>query len=67
MLPLIWWLCKPEESWRASVELAALSALPEVFRLLVEVMQEKGMWAYQEGIARVLAEDVKGEGRRDDF
>jgi len=43
-----------------AVELAGLSALPEVFRLLVEVMQEKGMWAYQEGIARVLAEDVKG-------
>ena len=43
-----------------AVELAGLSALPEVFRSLVAVMQEKGMWAYQEGIARVLAGDVKG-------
>ena len=43
-----------------AVELAGLSGLPEVFMPLVMVMREKGMWAYQEGIARVLAEDVKG-------
>ncbi|HZT98749.1 MAG TPA: TIGR02679 family protein [Ktedonobacteraceae bacterium] len=39
-------------------ELAMLQRLPDVFALLVAVMQEKGMWAYQEGIARVLVEDV---------
>lgn len=45
-----------------AVELAGLSALPEVFAPLVATMQEKGMWAYQEGIAHVLAGDVKKEG-----
>ena len=41
------------------VELAGLSTLPEVFASLVGVMQEKGLWAYQEGIAQLLTEDVK--------
>src|SRR5256714_1658154 len=44
-----------------SVDLAALSNLPEIFAPLVVVMQEKGTWAYQEGITRLLLEDV---GRR---
>jgi len=44
------------------VELAGLSALPEVFDSLVMAMREKGLWAYQEGIVRLLAEDVKRNG-----
>ena len=44
-----------------SADLAALSNLPEIFAPLVTVMQEKGKWAYQEGITRLLLEDV---GRR---
>ncbi len=44
-----------------SADLAALSNLPEIFAPLVAVMQEKGKWAYQEGITRLLLEDV---GRR---
>ena len=44
-----------------STDLAALSNLPEIFAPLVAVMQEKGKWAYQEGITRLLLEDV---GRR---
>src|SRR5712691_1051746 len=44
-----------------AADLAALSNLPEVFAPLVAVMQEKGKWAYQEGITRLLLEDV---GRR---
>jgi hypothetical protein len=39
-------------------DLAALSNLPGVFTPLVAVMQEKGKWAYQEGITRLLLEDV---------
>jgi len=42
--------------------LAALSMLPEVFAPLVTVMQEKGLWAYQEGIVSLLTEDVKRNG-----
>ena len=42
-------------------DLAALSNLPGVFAPLVAVMQKKGKWAYQEGITRLLLEDV---GRR---
>jgi len=45
-----------------AVELAALSMLPEVFAPLVTVMQEKGLWAYQEGIVSLLTEDVKRNG-----
>src|SRR6266568_9810 len=44
-----------------SADLAALSNMPEIFAPLVAVMQEKGKWAYQEGITRLLLEDV---GRR---
>ena len=39
-------------------ELAMLDTLPPVFAELVSTMQEKGMWAYQEGITQVLARDV---------
>ena len=39
-------------------ELAMLNALPTVFAELVSKMQEKGMWAYQEGITHLLAEDL---------
>jgi uncharacterized protein (TIGR02679 family) len=45
-----------------AVELAALSMLPEVFAPLVAVMREKKMWAYQEGIVRLLTKDVKING-----
>jgi hypothetical protein len=41
-----------------SADLAALNNLPEIFAPLVAVMQEKGKWAYQEGITRLLLEDV---------
>ena len=44
-----------------SADLAALNNLPEIFAPLVAVMQERGKWAYQEGITRLLLEDV---GRR---
>lgn len=40
-------------------ELAMLATLPSVFTELVSEMQEKGMWAYQEGITQVLAMDVE--------
>jgi uncharacterized protein (TIGR02679 family) len=39
-------------------ELAALSMLPEVFNSLVAAMQEKGRWAFQEGIVQLLTEDI---------
>ncbi len=39
-------------------ELAMLDTLPSVFRELANAMQEKGMWAYQEGITQLLARDV---------
>jgi uncharacterized protein (TIGR02679 family) len=39
-------------------ELKGLKSLPEAFAPLVEIMQERGKWAYQEGIARLLLEDV---------
>ncbi len=41
-------------------ELAMLDTLPPVFAALVSTMQEKGMWAYQEGITQLLATDVAG-------
>ena len=45
---------------------AALSSLPDIFAPLVATMREKGKWAYQEGIAHVLMEDVKRrEGKSD--
>jgi hypothetical protein len=40
-------------------ELTALQSLPEIFAPLVATMQEKGKWAYQEGIAHLLIEDIK--------
>jgi uncharacterized protein (TIGR02679 family) len=42
-----------------TADLAALSNLPGVFAPLVAMMQEKGKWAYQEGIAQLLIEDVR--------
>lgn len=39
-------------------ELAALNGLPPVFSSLVNMMQEKGKWAYQEGIANILIQDM---------
>src|SRR2546423_1605683 len=44
-----------------SVDLAALRNLPEIFASLVVVMLVKCTWVYQEGITRLLLEDV---GRR---
>jgi len=40
-------------------DLAALSNLPGAFAPLVAIMQEKGKWAYQEGIAHLLTEDMR--------
>ncbi len=45
-----------------AVELAALSMLPEIFAPLVTVMQEKALWAYQEGISQLLIGDVIRNG-----
>ena len=42
-----------------AAELALLDTLPEIFALLVTLMQETGMWAYQEGIAQFLIDDIK--------
>lgn len=39
-------------------DLAALNSFPAAFAALVAIMQEKGKWAYQEGIAHLLMEDV---------
>ncbi len=39
-------------------ELTALNALPDVFASLVAMMQEKGKWAYQEGIVHLLIDDL---------
>src|SRR6266487_272568 len=39
-------------------ELALLSTLPGVFAPLIAAMREKGRWAYQEGIAHLLAQDI---------
>ncbi len=46
-------------------ELTALQSLPEIFALLVATMQEKGKWAYQEGLAHLLIEDIKQNMRRE--
>jgi len=43
-------------------ELDTLSTLPAIFAPLVAKMQEKKTWAYQEGIARLLVEDILGCG-----
>ena len=39
-------------------EIAALNGLPQVFAPLISAMQEKGKWAYQEGIADILMQDI---------
>jgi uncharacterized protein (TIGR02679 family) len=45
-------------------ELAMLQGIPDVFVPLVVVMQEKGMWAYQEGIVGLLVEEVNGASQK---
>jgi uncharacterized protein (TIGR02679 family) len=39
-------------------DLALLDTLPEIFAPLVDLMQEKAMWAYQEGITHFLIDDI---------
>lgn len=46
---------------RAS-ELDSLSSLPNVFAPLIAKMREEGVWAYQEGITRLLTGDVLNGG-----
>ena len=43
----------------SSSELAMLDTLPNVFVTLVSTMQERGMWAYQEGITQLLVMDIE--------
>jgi uncharacterized protein (TIGR02679 family) len=43
-------------------ELDLLGTLPDIFAPLIKKMQERRAWAYQEGIARLLAEDILGCG-----
>ena len=43
-------------------ELDLLGTLPDSFAPLIKKMQERKAWAYQEGIARLLAEDILGCG-----
>ena len=43
-------------------ELDSLSTLPDSFVPLIKKMQERKAWAYQEGIARLLAGDILGCG-----
>lgn len=40
-------------------DLALLNTLPDAFTELVKAIQGRGMWAYQEGIARLLIADVQ--------
>ncbi len=42
----------------SSNELALLNTLPNVFAPLIETIQERGLWAYQEGITHLLSMDV---------
>ncbi|HVB75193.1 MAG TPA: TIGR02679 domain-containing protein [Ktedonobacteraceae bacterium] len=42
-----------------SSDLALLNALPETFAPLLALMRAKGMWAYQEGITRLLIDDIQ--------
>jgi uncharacterized protein (TIGR02679 family) len=44
-------------------ELSMLNTLPEVFKSLVPVMQEKQKWAFQEGIVDLLVRDVRASGQ----
>ncbi len=46
-------------------ELAGLQSLPGTFGPLVATMEEKGKWAYQEGIAHLLIEDITQNMRRE--
>ena len=39
-------------------ELSLLDTLPDAFTALVKRMQEREMWAYQEGIVQILCDDV---------
>ncbi|MBV9256807.1 MAG: TIGR02679 family protein [Ktedonobacteraceae bacterium] len=39
-------------------ELSQLNGLPPVFAPLIAIMQEKKKWAYQEGIANILIQDI---------
>ena len=41
-----------------AADLALLNTLPEIFAPLVALMQEEAMWAYQEGITRLLIDDI---------
>ena len=41
-------------------ELRMLNALPETFKPLVTMMQEKQKWAFQEGIVELLVKDLRG-------
>jgi uncharacterized protein (TIGR02679 family) len=40
-------------------DLEMLDALPEVFAPLIEIIQARGKWAYQEGIAQLLVADIR--------
>ena len=42
-----------------TADLALLDTLPAIFAPLAALMQEKGMWAYQEGITHFLIDDIK--------
>ncbi len=42
-------------------ELEMLDALPEVFAPLIEIIQARGKWAYQEGIAHLLFTDIRNK------
>jgi predicted metalloprotease len=35
-----------------------LNTLPDIFAALIATIQEKGKWAYQEGIVDLLAADI---------
>ena len=39
-------------------DLSSLDALPTIFSFLITAMQQQGKWAYQEGIAALLAKDI---------
>jgi uncharacterized protein (TIGR02679 family) len=43
-------------------DLEQLNGLPPVFAPLINIMQEKKKWAYQEGIADMLIRDISGVG-----
>lgn len=42
-----------------AADLALLDTLPEIFAPLAALMREKGMWAYQEGMAHLLIDDMR--------